>query len=385
MTLQEWLPARSHPKDVLVVMRSPQVLSIPKLGEADVARLRGQAGLPKQFATGSAPVGDLSVAVLHNCLVLGDRGIILTASGVVGECIGTRRVRFGEMPNSDDLALHLERARAELDSAPVVDLAEAAIGCMIDGDLNRANYYHFHAEFLAALVLLGRLQAEADLSVCPIVMQGLTGWRSEAARLAGIPADQHFALGKRMALVRRLYVPTMLLTRTRVIDPFFGETFGAIRSAVMAGRDTDQQTRPKILYVSRQDTTARPMSNEQDLIERLRERGVEIFLARGRDYADQVAAFAGRRLIVGAHGAGLTNMGFASAGSRILEIFPPARYQVLYYRMAGVLGHGYRCFPARGTEPAASDNESWELELDEFLAVFDEVAQEWRASTGVAA
>lgn len=97
------------------------------------------------------------------------------------------------------------------------------------------------------------------------------------------------------------------------------------------------------LYVSRSDARRRRVANEDDLASVLAEREVETITCSDLSSTEQAQSFADAAIVIGAHGAGLTNLLFASPGTDVIEVFGSnAQLDVSNYRvLAAHLGHGY--------------------------------------------
>lgn len=74
------------------------------------------------------------------------------------------------------------------------------------------------------------------------------------------------------------------------------------------------------LWVSRAKATGRRIRNEKDLASILREFGVEIILAEDLSFLHQLEVFARAGMVIGPHGAGLTNSFFCEEGTKVCEI-----------------------------------------------------------------
>ena len=77
------------------------------------------------------------------------------------------------------------------------------------------------------------------------------------------------------------------------------------------------------LYSSRADAKYRRIENEGELWEALRGLGFERVEAAGMAVSEQARLFAGAEVVVGAHGANLTNVVFCPTGAHVIELFPP--------------------------------------------------------------
>jgi capsular polysaccharide biosynthesis protein len=78
----------------------------------------------------------------------------------------------------------------------------------------------------------------------------------------------------------------------------------------------------ELLYLSRSDSSMRRIVNEADLVARLEALGFKAISASSMSMPEQIAAFRRARVVVGAHGAGLTNILFCRPETKIMEIFP---------------------------------------------------------------
>ncbi len=71
--------------------------------------------------------------------------------------------------------------------------------------------------------------------------------------------------------------------------------------------------------------------------------GFEFHDAAGMSVADQIALFADTAVLMGVHGAGLANLAFQPAGSRIIELMPPMCGTRAYWIMSQALNKRYEC------------------------------------------
>ena len=86
------------------------------------------------------------------------------------------------------------------------------------------------------------------------------------------------------------------------------------------------------IYISRADTKKRQILNEKELCSILESDGFETVSLTGLSVLEQIHIFKGARVIVGAHGANLTNTIFCEPGTKIIEINSLQRSRVaLHY------------------------------------------------------
>lgn len=98
----------------------------------------------------------------------------------------------------------------------------------------------------------------------------------------------------------------------------------------------------RVLYVSRASANLRRVLNEDELKPIFGEYGVEMIRLEELSWLDQVKKLEGVTLIIGMHGAGLTNMLFLSRGASIIEFrHPKSIMQNCYFSLASALDMSY--------------------------------------------
>jgi len=95
------------------------------------------------------------------------------------------------------------------------------------------------------------------------------------------------------------------------------------------------------LYVDRKGAT-RDAVNRDALLEIVSDHDFEIYDPGTHD--DQPADFASAAIVVGAHGAGLTNLIFCAPGTPVMEIMQSDHVSSYYYTLAVSAGLEYGCF-----------------------------------------
>ncbi|MEM6972414.1 MAG: glycosyltransferase family 61 protein [Pseudomonadota bacterium] len=97
----------------------------------------------------------------------------------------------------------------------------------------------------------------------------------------------------------------------------------------------------RLLYLSRRDAGIRRIRNEEALEAMLARHGFESVTATDYDHAGQVRLFGEARAVIGAHGAGLTNIIFMAPGGALMELFGRGYVQGAYLWLAHLRGHDY--------------------------------------------
>ena len=98
----------------------------------------------------------------------------------------------------------------------------------------------------------------------------------------------------------------------------------------------------ELLYVSRNESSMRRILNENDLLPGLKDMGFRIVSPGKLSLPDQIEAFRNARIILAAHGAGLTNILFCRPNTTLIEIFPEGGvHGSAFLRIASQLNFNY--------------------------------------------
>jgi hypothetical protein len=184
---------------------------------------------------------------------------------------------------------------------------------------NRENYYHFLVETLPAAILAARLPT---LRSCPLVFSRLSSWQREALAMVGVPAER---LAELEALKSAGPGPDHLRFSLGwlPVDLSFALACAITREGLSVRRFPRRGAR---LIVSRGGGghIARRLVNEDAVIRALEAQGFQTVLAERLSFREQVELFATAEIVVGAHGAGLTNMLHAPQQATLIELMNAA-------------------------------------------------------------
>jgi capsular polysaccharide biosynthesis protein len=193
--------------------------------------------------------------------------------------------------------------------------------CILLDNLHTQNYFHWHTQVLATYELLADIIASKELK---LLMMPRSPFHWESLELAGIPSDRIvFMRPDTVYRPKRILFPSFTWNGAPPYDLDFYHApqqafaiFGRIRAAVRPAHSH----RGRRIYVARFNAASRQMENERELADRLIGIGFEIIIAENLSFSEQVRCFAEASVVVGPHGAGLTNCVYCWPGTTVIEL-----------------------------------------------------------------
>jgi capsular polysaccharide biosynthesis protein len=210
------------------------------------------------------------------------------------------------------------------------------------------NYYHFLMDVLPRLALLETEGVPTpDRWYVPLGVR----FHREIFELAGFPLDGDVIDAYVHPHVRAetLLAPGIPDVQKRV-PPW---TVDFIRERL---RPADLELVPgRRIYVTRgRERHNRIVVNEEEVVTMLAERGFTVVDPGATSVAEQIRMFAEAEVIVGPHGAALTNLLFVSPGASVIEFFAPYYVDDSYWKLVDcVPGVTYRYLLGTGRQPPA--------------------------------
>jgi capsular polysaccharide biosynthesis protein/Tfp pilus assembly protein PilF len=305
-------------------------------GVRDALRVRGAAKAPKLMLAqrqtdGGAPA--IAARRFENSLVLaGDRAwYVLTRRNEIH--IDDMSNATAELEEYVRLSVPTRETIVQLDHRRVV----VKDPCFLLG--GSRNYYHWMVDYLPRLAA-----PEAATGWPLLVNDDLTEFQRACLSHLSISDDR----------LRRVPMPAIIETGELIAPPvgcvqqrLRHGVAAWLRDAFVAGSAPAGGARR--IYVSRRDSLRRRLVNEEEAIAALALLDFEIVVPGTMSVVEQARLFAGAAIIVGVHGAGLTNMIFAPARATIIELGVWRRYRPSFMKtLAASLGltyHAFSCWP----------------------------------------
>ena len=95
------------------------------------------------------------------------------------------------------------------------------------------------------------------------------------------------------------------------------------------------------LYISRQKAPSRRLANQVEVESFLFKQGFEEIFTENQTIAESAAMFRHAEVVVSVHGSGLSNLVFASAGVKVVDLLPPFHLDSYYWIMTDQVGGQY--------------------------------------------
>jgi hypothetical protein len=250
-----------------------------------------------------------------------------------------------------------------LPAIPLDPTEHYVIGC------NRAwhNYYHWLIQSLPAIDMSLRHRHHRNMT---LVLSSLRPWQEESLALLGCQDVPRQTLQ---------ISDTFLLPSAEFSDLLGARTPGMVSRAAMATFHRLSQGVPwsrdaaEEIYVARTDSGNRVTENEAELIGLLERQGVRIVVPGALSVAEQIDAFRAARLVIGPHGAGMSNIVFCQSGAFVYELLPLHYPNAAFNRLAQAAGLNYWADLFEVDGAGHPHDRTWRIDLDVVAARLDAI------------
>ena len=195
------------------------------------------------------------------------------------------------------------------------------------------NYYHWMFEFLPQIELLGRSGIDIGSIDKFAVNHCYFPFQRETLSLLGIPLEKIVETDNNNNHIqaRQLLASSVIRESTKWACDFLRREF--LNDSII-GVEKKQR-----IFISRKQR--RRVINEDELVAVLSEFGFKSIAPESLSVAEQISLFATAEVVIGAHGAALTNTVFCSPGTKVIEIFAPDYVNHCYRKLSSQVGLEY--------------------------------------------
>jgi len=242
----------------------------------------------------------------------------------------------------------VERLR-QLSLLPPSHRLEGAVCCLMDLRNWSSSYFHWCIDSLPRVLAAEDYMRRSGERCLLLVPSNMRPWQLESLSILGWGADRLFPIDISFP-IRSVAVDRFIACCPRGLVSNRETPWDAMVPAVVktlsqrltqwSPVSSTSHSRNRI-YLSRGDARNRRVINEDQVMERLSRCGFQRIFLDGMELHDQIALFRSASHVIAPHGAGLTNLLFAT-NAQVLEIFQ-SKHGVRpdYFQIASILGHSY--------------------------------------------
>lgn len=282
------------------------------------------------------PLADIRLDVIPRAQVIGDKFIVTSRDQKVFS-----ESYWSEKNLHDSRHFQHHRLQVQIDGASVPvsvvlyrdrGVARPIAGsAMLIGNPWCNNYYHWLTNCLPRVWFREQF---SELARVPLLVPAhLSAFQADSLSALGVTPEERLLFDGSVWSVERLFFPSN--------GDFSPRQLAWIRDRLLRHFQIADSSPSRLLYISRGDAVERHVANEPEIASYLESRGFEILRLAGMPLRDQVQAFAQARLIVGPHGAGLTNIIFGAPGQTLLELHPADEVNQAFWVLANAVQHRY--------------------------------------------
>lgn len=197
------------------------------------------------------------------------------------------------------------------------------------------NYYHWMIETVPKIRYIQEYESVFNVDVTYLVPANMPQWLDDTLELLEIPDKKIKRATAPVYKINQMLVPSFPQLKK--------ENYQWLRNHILANADMydgDIDVGNNV-YISRKNTVERRVTNEKEVIDAISEYGFKRFQLEHHHVAENARLFNEADIVVGAHGAGLTDIIFCNSGSTVIELFG-SKIKPPYEKLADVLGVGYQ-------------------------------------------
>lgn len=204
---------------------------------------------------------------------------------------------------------------------------------LLTGGGGNANFYHWFVDVLSRFAVLQQSDWKNEIDYFLVPNHALK-FQKETLKLLGIPENKIID-GMQHPHVKadRLIVASHPRTTTYHIPAFLCEYLQQTFADLEIPTDESLGSHP-FIYINRGDAPKRKVTNEKEVEAVLAEFEFTSFALSEFSLKQAIQLFRQAKMIVAPHGAGLTNLLFCPAGTKVLELFSDKFVNHYFYELA---------------------------------------------------
>ena len=157
---------------------------------------------------------------------------------------------------------------------------------------------------------------------------------------------------------------------------FFERSLYATKVLTSLTKAVKSESKTRAIYISRGDASIRRFASEVELVEQLARIGIDAVTLSGMGFQEQIKLFAECALVIGAHGAGLSNVCFMPPSAQVIEVLSPKRLWPTYRGVAARSDVRYYPYVASSHGAETQNDSDIEVDIPRLLSFIDRVRRQ---------
>lgn len=225
------------------------------------------------------------------------------------------------------------------------------------------SYYHWIADYLPKLRILDKYEKETGNKPKILIRNGSASYRTQSLELLGYSKDRIIEWDNDDRITSR----AIFTNHRRNQADHSRQDYRWLRNQVIDKIDIQEHSQKnEYIYISRQgEKDGKNVHNDRSVIgfgkfkKLIESYGFQIVQAEKYSFEEQIQLFNSAKVIMGPHGAGLTNMVFAD-DPLVIELFPDSKVIPLFSYLSDVLEFDYQAVVVE------SENGNLAIDIEEF-------------------
>ncbi len=209
------------------------------------------------------------------------------------------------------------------------------LDCALVTDGWSKGYFHWMLDVLPRLL---KLKVEQPTTKVLLPIGFWSGYYKDCLMIIGYREEDFIFFKSKYVFSKSLYYTGHVL----LTGNYNEESINKLRTIFLKSITDIDSEKGKHIYISRNKTSRRRLVNEDELFPILESFGIQIIYAEELTFEEQIRLFSKVSILIGVHGAGLTNMLFMAPNTKVLELrFENDTINNCYFSLASALNINY--------------------------------------------